>query len=402
MFLDFFYEMRDEGIPVAMQEWQMFMTVLERGLHDSSLLSFYNLAKSTLVKSETYFDAFDRVFAKVFQGVEGELSVSNELEEWLRNPENFKDLTDEQREMLEELDANELMRRFLETLAEQDERHDGGGRWVGTGGHSPFGHGGEHPTGIRVGGESKSRSAMKVAEDRRFQDYRTDVTLDVRNVKVALKRLRHLTREGGADELDLDETVDETCRNAGEIELIYRAERRNNVRLLLLMDVGGTMDPYYEPVSRLLTALHEERGLRDLRPYYFHNCIYERVGTTADLYMKDAVPTGDLLRRYDERWKVLVVGDAAMHPAELMNPRGNINPRYESESRGIDWLMKFREHFERIVWMNPDPQSDWEHTRTTQVIKSIFPMLPLSLDGIQDAVTTLVGARPSAPGVTRH
>ena len=402
MFLDFFYEMREEGIPVAMQEWQMFMTVLERGLHDSSLMSFYNLAKSTLVKSETYFDAFDRVFAKVFQGVEGELAVSDELEEWLKNPENFKDLTDEQRAMLEELDANELMRKFLETLAEQDERHDGGGRWVGTGGHSPFGHGGEHPTGIRVGGESQNRSAMKVAEDRRFQDYRTDVTLDVRNVKVALKRLRHLTREGTDDELDLDETVDETCRNAGEIELIYRAERRNNVRLLLLMDVGGTMDPYYEPVSRLLTALHEERGLRDFRPYYFHNCIYERVGTTADLYMKDAVPTGDLLRRYDERWKVLIVGDAAMHPAELMNPRGNINPRHESETRGIDWLMKFREHFERIVWMNPDPQSDWEYTRTTQVIQSVFPMLPLSLDGIQDAVTMLVGARPSAPGVTRH
>ena len=225
MFLDFFYEMRDEGIPVAMQEWQMFMTVLERGLHDSSLMSFYNLAKSTLVKSETYFDAFDRVFAKVFKGVEGELSVSDELEEWLRDPENFKDLTDEQREMLEELDANELMRRFLETLEEQDERHDGGGRWVGTGGHSPFGHSGEHPTGIRVGGESKNRSAMKVAEDRRFQDYRTDVTLDVRNVKVALKRLRHLTREGGEDELDLDETVDETCRNAGEIELVYRLGR---------------------------------------------------------------------------------------------------------------------------------------------------------------------------------
>lgn len=402
MFLDFFYGLRDEGIPVAMQEWQMFMTVLERDLHDSSLLSFYNLAKSTLVKSETYFDAFDRVFAKVFHGVEGELSISDELEEWLRDPKNFEELTEEQRAMLEELDANELMRRFLETLAEQDERHDGGGRWIGTGGRSPFGHGGEHPTGIRVGGQSQNRSAMKVAEDRRFQEYRTDVTLDIRNVKVALKRLRHLTREGQDDELDLDETVDETCRNAGEIELIYQAERRNNVRLLLLMDVGGTMDPYYEPVSRLLTALHEERGLRDFRSYYFHNCVYERLGTTADLYMKDAVPTGDILRRYDERWKVLIVGDAAMHPAELMNPRGNINPRYESETRGIDWLMKIREHFNRVVWLNPDPPKDWEYTRTTQVIKSIFPMMPLSLDGIQDAVTTLVGARPSAAGITRH
>jgi hypothetical protein len=402
MFLDFFYGLREEGIPVAIQEWQMFMTVLEQGHHDSSLLSFYNLARATLVKSETYFDAFDRVFARVFHGVEGELSVSDELMEWLSDPQNFQELTDEQRRMIEELDANELMRRFLETLAEQDERHDGGGRWVGTGGHSPFGHGGQHPTGIRVGGPGRNRSAMKVAEDRRFQDYRTDVTLDVRNVKVALKRLRHLTREGPDDELDLDETVDETCKNAGEIELIYRAERRNNVRLLLLMDVGGTMEPYYEPVSRLLTALHEERGLRAFKAYYFHNCVYERVGTTADLYLKDAVPTADILRRLDERWKVMIVGDAAMHPAELMNPRGNINPRYESETSGIDWLMKIREHFERVVWLNPDPPQDWEYTRTTQVIKSIFPMLPLSLDGIQDAVTTLIGARPSAPGITRH
>jgi hypothetical protein len=402
MFLDLFYGLREEGVPVAMQEWQMFMTVLERGMHDCSLLSFYNLARATLIKSETYFDAFDRVFARVFHGVEGELSVSDDLMEWLNDPKNFEELTEEQRRMLEHLDADELMRRFLETLEEQDERHDGGGRWIGTGGRSPFGHGGEHPTGIRVGGRSQRRSAMKVAEDRRFKDYRTDVGLDIRNVKVALKRLRHLTREGPSDELDLPDTVDETCRNAGEIELVYRPERRNNVRLVLFMDVGGTMDPYYEPVSRLLTALHEEHGLRDFKAYYFHNCIYERVGTTADLYLKDAVPTGDILRRLDERWKVLIVGDAAMHPAELMNARGNINPRFESETRGIDWLLRIHSHFERAVWLNPDPPADWEYTRTTKVIKSIFPMLPLSLDGIQDAVTTLVGARPSAPGTTRH
>ena len=402
MFLDLFYGLRDEGVPVAVQEWQMFMTSLEKGLHDANLLAFYNLAKSTLVKSETYYDAFDRVFARIFHGVEGELSVSDQLSEWLSDPKNFDGLTEEQRKAIEELDADELMRRYLETLEEQDERHDGGGRWVGTGGHSPFGNGGQHPTGIRVGGQSQNRSAMKVAEDRRFQEYRTDSTLDIRNVRLALKRLRHLTREGPNDELDLGETVDETCRNAGEIELIYRSERRNNVRLLLLMDVGGTMEPYYEPVSRLLTALHEERGLREFRPYYFHNCVYERLGTTADLYIKDAIPTGALLRRFDERWKVPFVGDAAMHPAELMNPRGNINPRFESETRGIDWLMRIREHFNRVVWLNPNPESDWNHTRTTQAIREIFPMYSLNLDGIQDAVTSLVGARPSAPGITRH
>ena len=402
MFLDLFYGLRDEGVPVAVQEWQMFMTSLEKGLHDSNLLAFYNIAKATLIKSETYYDAFDRVFARVFHGVEGELSANDELNEWLSDPKDFDGLTDEQRKMIEELDADELMRRYLETLEEQDERHDGGGRWVGTGGHSPFGNGGQHPTGIRVGGKSKNQSAMKVAEDRRFQEYRTDHTLDIRNVRLALKRLRHLTREGPSDELDLDETVDETCRNAGEIEFVYRADRRNNVRLLLLMDVGGTMEPYYEPVSRLLTALHEERGLREFKSYYFHNCVYERLGTNADLYVKDAIPTGDILRRFDERWKVLIVGDAAMHPAELMNPRGNINPRFESETRGIDWLMRIREHFDRCVWLNPDPPSDWDHTRTTKVIGEIFPMYALSLDGIQDAVTSLIGARPSSPGINRH
>jgi hypothetical protein len=393
MFLEFFYGLRDEGVPVGIQEWMMLMQALDKGIHGASLMGFYNVSRSCLVKSETYYDSFDRVFARVFHGVEGELSVTDELMEWLNDPKNFEGLTDEQRAALEELDADELMRRFLETLDEQDERHDGGGRWIGTGGRSPFGHGGEHPTGIRVGGKSQRRSAMKVAEDRRFQEYRTDATLDLRSTKMALRKLRNLTRQGPDTELDLDETIDETCRNAGEIELVFRPERRNNLRLLLLMDVGGTMDPYYEPVSRLLTALHEERGLRDFKACYFHNCIYELVGTTADLYRKNAIQTGDLLRQLDERWKVIIVGDAAMHPAELMQPRGNINPRYESDTRGIDWLWRIQKHFDRSVWLNPDPPNTWMRTRTTEAIASIFPMFPLSVDGIAEAVGSLIGSR---------
>jgi uncharacterized protein with von Willebrand factor type A (vWA) domain len=393
MFLDLFYGLRSEGVPVGIQEWMMLMTALDKGLHGSNLMSFYNISRSCLIKSESFFDSFDRVFARVFHGVEGELSSTDELMEWLNDPKNFEGLTDEQRAALEHLDADELMRRFRETLDEQDERHDGGGRWIGTGGRSPFGHGGEHPTGIRVGGRSQRRSAMKVAEDRRFQEYRTDATLDLRSTKMALRKLRNLTRQGPASELDLDETIDETCRNAGEIEFVFRPERRNNVRLLLFMDVGGTMDPYYEPVSRLLTALHEERGLRDFRPYYFHNCIYEMVGTTADMYRKDAVPTGHILRQFDERWKVVIVGDAAMHPYELMQTRGNINPRYEANTSGIDWLWRIRKKFERCVWLNPDPQESWPQTRTTVAIASIFPMYPLSVDGIAEAVGSLVGAR---------
>jgi uncharacterized protein with von Willebrand factor type A (vWA) domain len=392
VFLDLFYGLREQGVPVSIQEWQMLMSAMEKGLHGSSLLGFYNLARATLVKSETYFDSFDRVFARIFKGVEGELSLSEELEEWLNDPKRFDGLTDEQRQALQHLDADELMRRFLDTLEEQDERHDGGGRWVGTGGHSPFGHGGEHPTGIRVGGQSRSRSAMKVAEDRRFEDYRTDSTLDLRQTKVALKRLRHLTRSGPEDQLDIDESVQKTCKNGGDIEVVFSQERRNNVRLLLLMDVGGTMDPYFEPVSRLLTALHEERGLRDFRAYYFHNSIYETLGKTARLYRGDPIPTGDVLHTLDERWKVIIVGDAAMHPAELMNPRGNINPRYESDTRGVDWFLRVAGHFDRCVWLNPDPPKIWNHSQTCRVLQRIFPMFHLSVDGVEDAVGTLVGS----------
>jgi hypothetical protein len=395
MFLDLFYGLRDEGVPVAVQEWQAFLTALEQGLHGSDLLRFYHLGRACLVKSETYFDAYDRVFARVFQGVEGEFGdeVTDRLLEWLRQAKDLPQLTPEQLAELERLTSDELMRRFLETLGEQTDRHDGGNRWVGTGGRSPFGNTGTHPTGIRVGGQSRSRSAMKVAEERRFADYRTDRTLDIRQMRVALRRLRQLTRTGLASELDLDETVDETCRNAGEIELVFRPPRKNEVRLLLLMDVGGTMDPYVEPMSQMLTALHEERGLRAFEPYYFHNCVYEQVYTRARMLRSDAVPTADLLRRLDERWKVVLVGDAIMNPAELLQPHGNIDPRRHSETPGITWLHRIVQHFERAVWVNPEPPTEWDYVQTTKVIRRLFPMFPLTIDGITEAVQALVGAR---------
>ena len=395
MFLDFFYALRAEGVPVAIQEWQAFMSALEQGLHGASLLRFYHLGRACLVKSETWFDAYDRVFARVFQGVEGALGdqVTERLLEWLRDAKNFPDLSPEELAKLQQLTNDELMRRFLETLAEQTERHDGGGRWVGTGGRSPFGHGGQHPTGIRVGGPGRGRSAMKVAEERRFRDYRTDLAFDHRQLRVALRRLRQLTRLGDATELDLDETVDETCRNAGEIELVFRPPRRNDVRMLLLMDVGGTMEPHHEPVSTLLTALHEERGLRAFQPYYFHNCVYDHVYTRATMRRADAVPTADLLRRLDTRWKVVLVGDAAMHPAELLEPHGGIDPRITTATPGIVWLHRVASHFDRAVWVNPEPAEDWDGWQTVGVVRRLFPMFPLSVDGLAGAVQALVGAR---------
>jgi hypothetical protein len=394
MFLEFFYGLRDAGIPVGTQEWMAFLRALELGLHGSSLLRFYHLGRACLVKSEAYFDAYDRAFLKQFQGVEdaGE-DVAERLLEWLRDPKALPELTPEQLAELERFSHDELMRKFLETLAEQTERHDGGDKWVGTGGRSPYGHGGTHPTGIRVGGPGRSRSAMKVAEERRFHDYRTDVALDVRQLRVGLRRLRQLTRSGVASELDLDETIDETCRNAGEIELVFRAPRRNDVRVLLLMDVGGTMDPHYEPVSQLLTALHEERGLRAFESLYFHNTIYDGLYTSGQLLRTQEVPTGDVLRRLDGRWKVVVVGDAAMHPAELLEPHGNIDPRRVAPTPSLVWWKRIADHFERVVWLNPERPDEWDMVQTTRVLRRLFPMFPLSVDGLGDAVGALVGAR---------
>jgi uncharacterized protein with von Willebrand factor type A (vWA) domain len=395
MFLDLFYGLRAEGVPLSMQEWRSFLEALEEGLHGSSLLRFYHLGRACLVKSETYFDAYDRVFSRVFKGVEGSLGdeVTAEILEWLKDPKNFPDLSPEELAKLERLSSDELMRRFLETLEKQTERHDGGDRWVGTGGKSPFGHGGQHPSGIRVGGPARGRSAMKVAEERRFRDYRTDRILDVRSLKVSLRRLRQLTRTGEATELDLDETIDETCRNAGEIELVFRPPRRNNVRLLLLMDVGGTMEPFYEPMSQLLTALCENHGLREFQPYYFHNCVYDHIYRGARMSKAEAVPTADILRRLDSHWKVALVGDGAMHPAELMDPYGGIDPRVTTETPGIVWLQRIAGHFERAVWINPEPPKSWERWQTTRVVRRLFPMFPLTADGVTDAMRALVGAR---------
>jgi uncharacterized protein with von Willebrand factor type A (vWA) domain len=394
MFLQFFYALREAGVPVGTQEWIAFLRALELGLHGSSLLRFYHLGRACLVKSEAYFDGYDRAFLQVFHGVEtSDDEVTERLLEWLRDPKALPELTPEQLAELERLSHDELMRKFLETLAEQTERHDGGNKWVGTGGRSPYGHGGTHPTGIRVGGPGKSRSAMKVAEERRFRDYRTDVALDVRQLRVGLRKLRQLARSGLATELDLDETIDETCRNAGEIELVFRAPRRNDVRVLLLMDVGGTMDPFYEPVSQLLTALHEERGLRALESLYFHNTIYDVLYTSGQLLRGHEVPTGDVLKRLDSRWKVIIVGDAAMHPAELLEPHGNIDPRRVAPTPSLTWLKRIADHFDRTVWLNPERPDEWDMVQTTRVIRRIFPMYHLSVDGLGEAVGALVGAR---------
>jgi hypothetical protein len=395
VFLDLFYELRRRGVDPSIQEWLALVRALSMGLERQSLTGFYHLSRSLLVKTEAQFDAFDEAFLAVFGDLDVPIDLPEKLRQWLSDPLRYEKLLDPQlARKLRSLGLEELLKMFEERLREQKEAHHGGGRWIGTGGTSPFGHSGIHPSGIRIGGPGHARRAIRVAEQRRFRAYRHDRLLDTRQIKVALRGLRELTREGAAEELDLDATIDETSRNAGELSMVFRAPRINNVRLLLCMDVGGTMDPYTHLVERLFSAAHASRHLRDFRFFFFHNCIYAKL--YADEWLREAVPTVQVMRELDDRYKLVVVGDAAMAPSELVSPWGALYREELDPRPGRDWLLMLANHFPRAVWLNPEPPPNWRWG-TAAAIRRIFPMYPLTLDGLEDAVRALVATRPHAP-----
>ena len=393
MLIDFLFELRRHKLRVSAHEWLALLDAMALGLHESSLDGFYRLARSICVKDVAQFDAFDEAFLRYFQGVGADaLALTQELQDWLADPVGKRALSEEERRMLEAMDLERLRELFEQRLREQKKRHDRGNRWIGTGGTSPFGHGGTHPSGVRVGGAGGGRSAMQVAGERRFRAYRKDMVLDVRQIDVALRGLRQLGREGAEEELDLDDTVDETCRNAGDLELVFRPPRRNRAKVILMMDVGGSMDPYTELMSRLFTAASRAGRFARFRSYYFHNCVYERV--YEDARFRDGVPVADLLATSDRDEKLVMVGDALMHPAELLQAGGSIFYSHNNRSAGIDWLRRLAEHFRRTAWLNPEPERFWPAT-TIETIASVFPMWTLSLDGLEGAVRYLVrGGKP--------
>lgn len=393
MLVDFLFELRARKLPVSTHEWMALMEALALGLHDSSLDGFYRLCRTICVKDLAHYDAYDEAFLAYFKDVHTDaLKLTQELAEWLADPRRLEGLTEEQRRALGELDLERLRELFEQRLREQRERHDGGRRWIGTGGASPFGNNGQHPTGMRAGGGG-ARSAMAVADERRFREYRRDVVLDVRQIDVALRGLRRLGREGAQDELDLDETVDQTCRNAGEIEVVFRPPRRNRAKVVLLMDVGGSMDPHAELVSRLFTAASRAGRFAKFRSYYFHNCVYNAV--YEDAQFRKAVPVADLLGTSDRDEKLVVVGDALMHPAELLDPGGSMYLYAQQRASGVEWLRRLAAHFRSAAWLNPEPDRFWQGT-TIEVIASVFAMWPLTLDGLAASVRYLVrgGERP--------
>ena len=389
MFIDFFHLLRRRKVPVSITEWMALMDALSKGLI-TDLNDFYYLARAILVKSETYFDQYDVVFQEYFKGVEAMPDIPPEILDWLKDPLNTPGLTEEQRAAYDLMDFEELLKEFEKRLAEQTEQHDGGGYWIGRGGTSPFGHSGYHPAGIRVGGQSRGRSAIQIAQQRKFRNYRSDLTFDVRQIKMGLRKLRQLDRIGPEDELDLEETIDATAKNAGEIEMCWTRGRKNAVKLLLLMDVGGSMDPYANVCSQLFSAAHSSSHFKDLQYYYFHNCIYEKL--YKDMEREEEVDTNYLLRALEPDYKVVLVGDARMAMYELMARYGAIYYYQRNETPGIVWLERFAQHFTHSVWLNPEPPHYWEHP-TVHVIGKLFPMFDLTLDGIDEAVKKLIVKR---------
>lgn len=386
MFTDFFYLLKRRKVPVSITEWMTLMEALSGGFI-SNLDEFYYLARAILVKSEAYFDEYDVAFQEYFKGIEAPPDIQDKFREWLNDPTNIEDIIKHESGEFDMWELEELMREFEKRLAEQTEQHDGGNYWIGRGGTSPFGHSGSHPAGIRIGGQSRGRGAIQIAQERRFRNYRNDLILDVRQTKMALRSLRQLNRIGPEDELDLEETIDATAKNAGDLEMRWTRSRKNAVRVLLLMDSGGSMEPFADVCSQLFSAAHSSSHFKDLKYYYFHNCIYETV--YQDMEGEEETSIQYLLHTLEPDYKVILVGDARMAMPELTARYGAIYYYHRNEIPGIVWLRQIADHFTHCVWLNPEAPRFWNHP-TVDVIGKLFPMYELTLDGLGEAVKKLI------------
>lgn len=396
LFLDFFYELRAQGVMVSAHGWLALLEALRQGLHDDSLDGFYAVARCILVDDEGDYDGFDVAFGKTFRGLVTDLEhIAAQLDEWLRDPKQLLALDPAMQALLQELGIDELRRQLLERLAEQKKRHEGGNRWVGTGGTSPFGSGGINPSGVRLG-QGGGRSALAVADARRFRELRKDLVLDTRQMGMALRRLRKLDRKGELLELDLDETVDATARNCGDLEVVMRPPRKNDVRVLLLLDVGGSMDPHAELSSLLFSAAAQHGGFKEFKSFYFHNCVYSKV--YEDAAFTKPTPIDQLVRELGPNWYLIFVGDAWMHPGELMMTSSSFWSLDNAPS-GLRCLAKLADHFPKSVWLNPEPMRMWEAPTISEISK-LFAMFPLSLTGLEEMVAHL--RTPASPARRAH
>ena len=392
MFIPFFENLRSAKIPVSLREYLSFLEATKTGLVLYDIEGFYFLARTAMVKDERNIDKFDQVFSSTFKGLEN-ISVDDVLEavnlpnDWLTKMAE-KHLTKEEMAEIEALGGFEkLMETLKKRLEEQKGRHQGGNKWVGTGGTSPFGGYGENPEGVRMTGPSRNKKAVKVWEKREFRNLDDSVELGTRNIKLAMRRLRKFARTGRDEELDMDDTISSTARNAGLLDIKMRPEKENRVKVLIFFDVGGSMDPYVKLCEELFSAARAE--FKHMEYFYFHNFLYEYVWKDNRRRWDEKISTWDVLHKYGSDYKVIFVGDAAMSPYEVNSVGGSVE--HWNEEAGAVWFQRVMETYEKVVWLNPEPERAWQMTTSTQWIKQLCEhnMFPLTIEGLERAMRQL-------------
>ncbi len=387
MLIDFFFTLKDAKVPVSIKEFLVLLEALDKQVIEPSLDDFYFLSRTTLVKDEANFDKFDKAFGAYFHGVDTLFEKNPDIPlDWLMKRLQ-RELTPEQKAAIEKFGYDKRMDRLKQLLEEQKGRHEGGNKWIGTGGTSPFGNSGQNPEGIRIGGEGGNRSAVKVWDQRAYRDYDSERELGTRNIKVALRRLRKFAREGAEEELALDDTIRATANNAGWLDLKMQPERKNKVKVLMLMDVGGSMDDHIARVEELFSAAKTE--FKNMEFFYFHNCVYETLWKHNRRRHAERFATWDVIRKYPPDTKLIFVGDATMSPYEIVQPGGSVE--YHNEEAGAVWLQRFVHQFPKFVWLNPEPEGLWQYRQSIAIIKQLMGnrMYPVTMEGLERAMQML-------------
>ena len=389
MLIEFFLHLRNSKLPVSIKEYLLLLEAMDKRVIENSIDDFYFLSRSALVKDERNFDKFDKAFGAYFKGVLALPGIDIDVPlDWLKR-QLQREFSAEEKAAIEAMGGlDKLMARLKELLEEQKKRHEGGSKWIGTNGTSPFGNGGFNPEGVRVGGPSAgNRTAVKVWEQRAYRDYDDQVELGTRNIKIALRRLRKFAREGAAEELDLDDTIASTARNAGYLDIKLVPERHNTIKVLMLLDVGGTMDDHIKQTEDLFSAAKTE--LKHLEFYYFHNCVYDFVWKNNKRRHAERFATFDIIRKYNADYRLIFVGDATMSPYEILQPGGSVE--YNNEEPGAVWLRRLIERFPKFAWLNPEPEGVWEYRQSISVIKQVLEnrMFPITLAGLEKAMRQL-------------
>jgi uncharacterized protein with von Willebrand factor type A (vWA) domain len=402
MLIDFFYTLRAAKLPVSVKEFLTLLEALKLGVvgpktpqaddgdaaySGYKIDDFYFLSRATLVKDEKHYDKFDRAFAAYFKGVELVTDFTKDIPlDWLKKTLELN-LSPEEKAAIEKMGWDELMETLKKRLEEQKERHEGGSKWIGTGGTSPFGNSGHNPQGVRIGGKGGNKSAVKVWEQRAYRDYDDTQELGTRNIKVALRRLRKFAREGHVEELDLPDTIRATAANAGWLDIKMIPERHNNVKVLLLMDVGGTMDEHIARVEELFSAAKAE--FKHLEFYYFHNCVYDFVWRNNRRRYAEKFATWDIIRKYNKDYKLIFIGDATMSPYEIIQPGGSVE--YNNEEAGAEWLGRLTSTYPHFAWINPEPQGVWQYRQSISIVQQLMSqrMFPMTLKGLEEAMRML-------------